>query len=158
MKKERIAQGLTVLLMGAILGFFAYRKRGAAPREAEASAPESAVWRMVEASRDADPERYLESYTGEMERLLRRNSLEMGSPKFREYLSATYRQVKGIAVSAPQMISPSEGHMSVEYVYADHNETQQVYVRRMGREWKIFRVESAERIKTLIPYGTPATQ
>ena len=156
MKKKTLAQGLTLLLIASIFGFFAYKQRASAP--AEDNTPESAIWRMVDASRAADLEPYLQCYTGEMERLLRRNLQEMGAARFREYLANTHRQVKGVAVSPPQMASPSEGRISVEYVYQDRNEVQQVHVRLVGKQWKIFRVDSAERIKTLVPYGTPVTE
>lgn len=154
--KKKIAQALTLVLMACLLGFFAFRQRGSAP--VEENTAESAIWRMVDAARAADPERYLDCYTGEMERQLRRNLQEMGSARFGEYLSSSHRQVKGIAVSPPQMSSPTEGRISVEYVYQDRNEVQQVQVRQVGKQWKIFRVESAERIKTLVPYGTPVTE
>ena len=154
---RRIAQLLTVLLMGAVLGAVLWRKR---PAEASApeNTPETAIWRMVDASRAGDVERYLACYTGEMARLLRQNLLEMGEPRFREYLLATHRAVKGVAVSPPQMTSATEGRIPVEYVYQDRNEVQQVYLRNDPGGWKIFRVESAERVPTLIPYGTPVTE
>jgi hypothetical protein len=56
------------------------------------------------------------------------------------------------------MSSAGEGRIAVEYVYQDRNEVQQVVVRREGGQWKIVQVESAERIKTLVPYGTPVTE
>jgi hypothetical protein len=156
-KKKTVAQILTLALIAAIVGFFIYKQRPpAAP--AEQNGPESAVWRMVDASRAADAEKYLSCYTGEMEGLLRKNFQEMGAERFREYLSGTHRQIKGIAVSPPQMTSAAEARISVEYVYQDRNEVQQVLVRQVGRQWKIFQVLSAERIKTLVPYGTPVTE
>jgi hypothetical protein len=112
---------------------------------------------MVDASRSADPERYVACYTGVMERFLRQNLQEMGSAKFREYLSNSIRLVKGIAVSAPEATAPSEKRVSVEYVYEDRNEKQQVYLQQVGNEWKILRVEATEHIKTLVPYGAPVT-
>jgi hypothetical protein len=90
-----------------------------------------------------------------MQLFLRQNLEEMGPAKFREYLSNSLRPVKGIAVSAPETTAPSEKRVSVEYVYADRNEKQQMYLRRVGKEWKIFRVDTTERTKTLVPYGTP---
>lgn len=158
-KSKKLSQALTFVLLVALLGIFAYRAyQQSASGFREENIPQSAIWRMVDASRAADLERYLDCYTGEMERFLRQNLQEMGPARFREYLSATQRQVKGIAVSAPQMSSPREGRVSVEYVYADRNEVQQVYLRQVGKQWKIFRVEGAERIKTLVPYGAPVTE
>ncbi len=159
MTKKTAGQALTLLLMASILGFFAYRQRARAPAAAAGeNSPESALWRMVEAARAADIEPYLECYTGEMERLLRQNLKEMGPEKFRAYLLETQRQVKGVAISPPQMASPTEGRVPVEYVYQDRNEVQQVHLRQVGGRWKIFRVETAERVKTLVPYGTPVTE
>ena len=156
MTKRNLAQFLTLALLAAIVGLIVYKKRPApAPVE---SGPESAIWRMVDASRAADPEKYLACYSGEMERQLRQNYREMGAERFQEYLAGTHRQIKGIAVSPPQMSSAGEGRIAVEYVYQDRNEVQQVVVRREGGEWKIVQVESAERIKTLVPYGTPVTE
>jgi len=155
-KKKKLAQALTLALILGALGFFAYRQRAAAP--AEDNTPESAIWRMLDASREADPERYLNCYTGELEQQLRQNFREMGGEKFRQYLASTHRQIKGIAVFPPQMTSSAERRLPVEYVYQDRNETQQVHVRQVGKQWKIFRVEGAERIKTLVPYGTPVTE
>lgn len=156
MTKRNLAQFLTLALLAAIVGLIVYKKRPApAPVE---SGPESAIWRMVDASRAADPEKYLACYSGEMERQLRQNYREMGAERFQEYLAGTHRQIKGIAVSPPQMSSAGEGRIAVEYVYQDRNEVQQVVVRREGGQWKIVQVESAERIKTLVPYGTPVTE
>lgn len=153
--KRKTSQILTAVLLAALLGVFAYRQRRV--RASEGDTPEAAIWRMVDASRASDPERYLASYTGEMETLLRRNLQDMGPVKFRNYLSNSIRPVKGIAVSAPETVSAAERRVSIEYVYEDRNEVQQVYLRQVGRQWKIERVEGAEQIKTLVPYGTPVT-
>lgn len=156
MDKRTVSQTLTALLLTSLLGFFAYKERVRAPTT-QSEQPESVIWRMVDASRSADPERYLACYTGEMRRFLGQNLEEMGSDKFREYLSNSLRPVKGVAVSAPESTSPSEKRVSVEYVYEDRNEKQQIYLRQVGHEWKILRVEATERMKTLVPYGAPVT-
>ncbi len=156
--KKRFAQVLTVALIGGLFGFFAYRQRRAAPVTTEADGPESAIWRMVDASRAGDPERYLGCYSGEMERQLRQNLKDMGEARFREYLESRQREIKGIAVSPPRISSNGDALVKVEYVFADRNETQQVLVRRVGQQWRILRVDGAERIKTLVPYGTPVTE
>ena len=48
--------------------------------------------------------------------------------------------------------------VQVEYVYADRNEVQFVYLIKEGRRWKISAVDSAQRVKTLVPYGSPVTE
>ncbi len=157
--RKRAAQVLTFALIAGILGVFAYRQRTRTSAAAsEESGPESAVWRMVDASRTGDIETYLNCYTGDLQNQLRRNAQEMGSEKFGAYLKTSYAQVKGIAVSAPQMASATEARVPVEYVYQDRNELQQVHVRGEGKMWRIFRVDSAERVKTLVPYGTPVAE
>ncbi len=153
MNKKTASQALTIILLAALLGIFAYKKRPMA--SAVENSPESIIWQMVDASRASDAEGYMKCYTGEMERALRQNLQDMGQAKFRDYLSSSLRQVKGIAVSPPQTTSSDERRVSVEYVYQDRSEVQQVYLRQVGRRWKIYRVEGSERVKTLVPYGTP---
>jgi hypothetical protein len=55
----------------------------------------------------------------------------------------------------PQPLTEREVKLKVEYVYQDRNETQQLYVEKTPGGWRIARVDSAERVKTLVPYGTP---
>ena len=60
-----------------------------------------------------------------------------------------------MALQEPQALTDREVKVRVEYVYQDRNEVQQMYLEKSGNNWKITRVDSAERIKTLVPYGTP---
>ena len=149
---------LTCIVILALLGVFVYKRRSAMPQKENENAAESAIWRMLEAARTADVERYLSCYTGETAALLQKNVQEMGVAGFSKYLSNSMRQVKGIAVFSPEENSTDERRLSVEYIYEDRNEVQQYYLRQVGKEWKIFRIESAERVKTLVPYGAPATE
>jgi hypothetical protein len=169
MNRPVLSQALTIALMAVILWFAASRQRAASPQasrpasvESNASRPESAgarpesvVWRMLDASRDGDPARYLECYAGEIEPRLRKGFQEMGSARSRDYLQEAHRQLKGVAVRSLQMSSPSEAQMTVEYVYEDRNEIQHVYVQSVDGLWKIERLDGAERIRTLVPYGAP---
>ena len=169
MNPSVLSRVLTIALMVGILWVAAYKQRAVSSQarrsvtvesnapgpEGAGGRPESVVWRMVDASRAGDPDRYVECYTGEMEPRLRGDFQEMGSARSRDYLLEAHQQLKGVAVRAPRMSSPVEAQIPVEYVYEDRNEVQQVYVKRVDRVWKIERVEGAERIKTLIPYGTP---
>ena len=43
----------------------------------------------------------------------------------------------------------------VEYVYADRNEAQQLYLENQGDGWKISGVSAAVHVDTPVPYGTP---
>ncbi len=158
MRRQRLAQALTLALLAGLAGAFIYRQRTAATGRGGEASPESTIWRMLEASRARDPNRYLNCFTGDLERRLEKHLQEMGRARFDESLANALRPVKGVAVRAPQMISDTEGLVSVEYVYADGNEVQQVYLRRVGAEWKIYRVDGAERARALIPYGTPVNE
>ena len=45
--------------------------------------------------------------------------------------------------------------MRVEYVYQDRNEAQMMFLEKAQGGWRIARVDGTERVKTLVPYGTP---
>jgi hypothetical protein len=129
--------------------------RATASKAVGEGAPESAVWRLVDAARAGDPGRYLECYTGDLKPRIRRDFQEMGPVRSRDYLVDAHRQLKGVTVRSPQMSSAFEAQLPVEYVYEDRNEVQRIYVKKVDGLWKIDRVDGAERIKTPVPYGTP---
>jgi len=154
MKKNRIAQILTAAALGTALLVVVARQRRPAdvqPRDT----PQSAVYAMLDAARDGDVKRYLACYTGPMENALQRAIAESGEPKFAAYLKETNAAVKGVAVMPPEALSDREVKLRVEYVYQDRNEVQTLYLEKAGNAWRIARLETAERIKTLVPYGTP---
>jgi len=39
-------------------------------------------------------------------------------------------------------------------VYRDRDEAQNYYLEQAGGNWKIYRQENSEGVKTLVPYGT----
>jgi hypothetical protein len=154
MKKNRIAQILTAAALGTALLVVVARQRRPAdvqPRDT----PQSAVYAMLDAARDGDVKRYLACHTGPMENALQRAIAESGEPKFAAYLKETNAAIKGVAVMPPEALSDREVKLRVEYVYQDRNEVQTLYLEKAGNAWRIARLETAERIKTLIPYGTP---
>src|SRR5262249_21126855 len=116
MRKEALARILTCALMAAIVLFLGYRRRTTEQSTVVQEAPESAVWKMLDAWKSSDPEKYLDCYTGEMQVTLRRNLLEMGAEGFRRYLSETHSQLKGAAVSSSPPGSAGENRIHVEYV------------------------------------------
>jgi len=63
--------------------------------------------------------------------------------------------IKGVAISDPQQTGDNAASVRVEYVYEERNEAQTVHLEKVNGIWKIARVDGAERIKTLVPYGTP---
>ena len=158
MSKQRRAQILTVSLLAAIIGVVIVRNTGlraSIPQlggRAEAT-PEDTIYAMLDAARAGDVKKYLASYTGQMEQSLKQTVSE--SADFSKYLKYSNAAIKGIAMQEPQALSDREVKARVEYIYQDRNEAQFMYLEKTPGGWKIARVDSAERVKTLIPYGTP---
>jgi len=166
MSRPQTARMLTLAVLGLSLALVLARKAGwelpssvAAPfrpadppRPAE---PRDAIYKMLDAARQGDAAAYLSCYSGQMQAMLRQSAQQMRPGAFSEYLRNTNQQIKGIALSEPVALTQSEVRVRVEYVYQDRNEAQQMYLEKAGERWLIARVDAAERVKTLVPYGTP---
>jgi hypothetical protein len=170
MTKQRQARYLTLAVIAAALVVVVGQKAGwqlpagstllrpAEPPKGAPSGPEprDAIYKMLDAARIGDAAAYLACYTGQMETMLRQSQAEMGAQKFSQYLIDSNKEIKGIALSEPVSLTDRESRVRVEYVYQDRNEAQQVYLEKAaGGTWRIARVDSTERVKTLVPYGTP---
>jgi hypothetical protein len=110
---------------------------------------------MLDAARAGDVDAYLGKYTGQMETALRRSVADSGTEAFARYLRESNAAIKGVALSEPQALTDREVKLRVEYVYQDRNEAQSMYLERGPGGWRIARLDGAERVKTLVPYGTP---
>ena len=110
---------------------------------------------MLDAAREGNPRKYLAAHTGQMEAALKQAIAEKGEAAFAAYLKQFNAPIKGIAILEPQVLTDREVKLRVEYVYQDRNEAQIMYLEKVSGAWRIARVESTERVKTLIPYGTP---
>jgi hypothetical protein len=128
--------------------------RSLKPRE---KTPEDAIYAMLDAVRLGDPQAYLDSYAGQMKEQLGQTIKESGTAKFTDYLRTSNASVQGVALSPPQPVTDGLVKVRVEYVYRDRNEVQFVYLSKSGSDWKISKVDGAERIKTLVPFGTAVT-
>jgi hypothetical protein len=148
-KKRHIA---TVLVIGLLAGgvYFLQRKKPASDPQ-----PQDCIYSMLDAARSGNVAGYLGSYTGEMAGALRQSVRETGEAAFAKYLRDTNASIKGLALQAPQAASGETVNVRVEYIYQDRNEAQTMVLQRDGGVWKIARVDGAERVKTLVPYGTP---
>jgi hypothetical protein len=168
MTKERKAQIITVFVLGAAVlvavgrkGVWqaaASRMTDLAPAAARAKAdptPQDVIYAVLDAAREGDVKKYLAGYTGQMLASLRQSIAEKTESDFARYLKDTNASIKGIAITEPQTLTDREVKVRVEYVYQDRNEVQYMYLEKSGSEWKITRVDSTERVKTLVPYGTP---
>ena len=145
MKNDRKAQVATLALLLAAAGFALLRNR---PAPTASQTPQDTIYAMVNAARAGDVKAYLACYTGPMEAALRQTLTA-------QYLRDSHAAMKGTAVSDPQAISDHEASVRVEYVYQDRNEVQTVTLEKGPTGWKISRAEGDERVRTLIPYGTP---
>jgi hypothetical protein len=149
--RERKAQIVTLAVLGAAVAGIAVFKRRPAPPPT----PQDAVYRMLDAARDGDVNKYLAAYTGPMEASLKQAVAESGKAAFARYLRDSNAAIKGVALMEPQPLAEREVKLRVDYVYQDRNEVQQMVLERTPAGWRIARVEAAERVKTLVPYGTP---
>jgi hypothetical protein len=164
MTRERRATFLTAAVMIALLGVGLERKASwrvpdframayqlkAAPPE-----PQDTIYATLNAARAGDVQRYLANYTGAMERALKQAVAESGEASFTRYLIQSNEDVKGLAVGQPEKVSNLEVKVRVEAIYQDRNEAQTMYLEKGPGGWKISRADSNERVKTLVPYGTP---
>lgn len=166
MTKQRRAQILTGMLMAGALGAVLVKNAGWSPGAVAGAlpaaiqpkadpTPQDTIYSMFDAARDGDVRGYVDHYTGQMLTSLRQSVAEQGEGNFSRYLKEANAPVKGIAIMEPQGLTDREVKLRVEYVYADRNEVQVFYLEKLGKDWRIARLDSTERIKTLIPYGTP---
>jgi hypothetical protein len=160
MTRERKTQIATigVLCLAAILAVAAKNgwrwpfSRSSAFREAT---PQGAIYSMLDAARTGDVKSYPASYTGQMQAELVSSVKESTPESFARYLRDSNAAIKGVAVNEPENVSDREAKVRVEYIYQDRNEVQIIYMEMTAAGWKIARADGAERIKTLVPFGTP---
>lgn len=156
MTKQRKVQALTVGVLAATVAAVGVGRSGWRPSSVKAEpTAQDVIYRMLDAARDGDVRSYLAAFAGPMEISLRQAIAESTETGFAKYLKDTNAPVKGIAITEPQAVSESEVKARVEFVFQDRNEAQDMYLSRIGSDWKITKVNAAERVKTLIPYGTP---
>jgi hypothetical protein len=121
------------------------------------ASPADVVYRMLDAARAGKTNVYLECFSGSLKEQLAQTVKESSEERFSGYLVNQNAAFAGVAVSTAERPTDDEVQVRVEYVYKDRSEVQSVYLRRQGSDWKIDKVTSANRIKTLIPYGTVVT-
>ena len=165
MTKERQRQTATIAVLALALGLALARQNGwrvpslapstARPAPGPRDAIYAAIYAMLAGARAGDVNAYLASYTGQMEAALQASVRESTPDGFARYLRDSNAQIKGVALTEPEPLSASQFKVRVEYVYQDRNEAQTIYLEKVDGAWKISRVDGAERVKTLVPYGTP---
>lgn len=142
------ARLITAVALVALGLFVVARPRGSVVTPG--STPQETIYAMLEAARQGDAAAWLNYYTGALGESLRRSAAEQGEARFAQALREANAPIKGIAVS-----DLSAAKLRVEFVYADRNEAQVFHLEKEGGRWKIARLEAAERVQTLVPYGSP---
>lgn len=161
MKKQRIAQIVTIAILAIALLFAIGRNKGwsltslPAAIPGDDAAPQDAIYAMLDAARQGNVEAYLVSFAGAQEARLRQSISDSTPAHFAKYLQEMNSAVKGVAVTAPETTAPNQVRVRVEYVYQDRNEAQVMQMEKRGAAWKIVDVSSSDRIRTIVPYGTP---
>jgi hypothetical protein len=155
---KRKAQIVTIAVLACVVGAVIVKRwrPSIAARPVvvkEEAAPQDVIYAMLDAAREGDVNKYIASYTGQMETSLRQAIAE--SPDFSKYLKDSNAAIKGVAIAEPQQTADREVKARVEYVFQDRNEVQFMFMEKTPQGWRIARVDSAERVKTLVPYGTP---
>jgi hypothetical protein len=121
-----------------------------------AATPEDTVYAMLDAARVGNVKAYLDCFSGPLRDQLAATVKESTEAKFKSYLTTQNASFQSIAVMVTDR-GDEQAIVRLEYVYNDRNEVQNVELKKEGIRWKIFKVEGAQPIKTLIPYGTPVT-
>ncbi len=157
MAQQRTAQVVTIAVIALIVAIVAIRQSGWKPsrRPSREQTPQDAIYAMLDAAREGDVEGYVEHYAGQIRATLEQAIEEQGEDGFARYLRESNAPIKGIAITEPEKIAPGQVKARVEYVYADRNEVQYMYLTRRDGRWVITRVDAVQRIETVIPYGTP---
>ena len=116
--------------------------------------PEDGVYAMFDAARAGDAQAYLDCFSGPLREQLAATAKE--DAKFKEYLIRQNSAVQGMAVTVTDRPNADEARVRLEYVYSDHNEVQNVHLKRVGARWKIINIDGAQPVHPLVPYGTKA--
>jgi hypothetical protein len=147
---------LVVLLLALTLAIVQNsRWQAARPASSEPSGPPDTIYAMLDAARSGNVSKYLARYTGPMLASLQASLRDTTEAAFSKYLLDSSRAVKGIALGEPQLSGAREASVRVEFVYQDRNEVQIMRLEKENGEWRISSVDGQERVKTLVPYGTP---
>ena len=122
------------------------------------SNPEDGIYAMFDAARVGDAQAYLDCFAGPLRDQLAATAKEDSAAKFKAYLISQNSAVQGMAVTVTDRPNADEARARVVYVYSDHNEVQNVHLRREGRRWKIVSMDGAQPVQPIVPYGTKATE
>ena len=155
--KQRLPAIITVLLIISAIAYFAKRNQPASTNDAPVT-PEDVIWRMSDAAREGDVNAYLDCFDGALKNNLQRTVAEMGAAQFSQYLKRLNGEMTGIAVSDFEQVSENEATLRVEFVFRGKNEAQKHHFKLVNGVWRIDKLDGAEQIKPLTPYGSSVVE
>jgi len=163
MTKQAQAKIVTGLVLAGVVAFVVAQRQGVEVSDAPAvfgsrekpAEPRETIYRMLDAGAEGDVEAYIDCYAGETARQLTQSVEEMTAEGFANYLVDRNQAVKGIAINEPEETAENAVKVRIEYVYEDRNEAQTLYLDRLDGDWKIVEVDDAQRVPTVVEYGTP---
>src|SRR5208283_1036635 len=106
------------------------------------SNPEDGIYAMFDAARAGNARAYLDCFSGSLREQLAATAKE--DAKFKEYLTRQNSGVQGMAVTVTDRPNPEEARVRLEYVYSDHNEVQNIHLKREGARWRITTMDGAQ--------------
>lgn len=119
------------------------------------ASPEDGIYAMFDAARAGNAQAYLDCFSGTLRNQLAATAKE--DAKFKEYLIRQNSAVQGMAVTVTDRPNADEARARVEYIYRDHNEVQNVRLKREGPRWKITNMDGAQPVQPIVPYGAKAS-
>ena len=99
----------------------------------------------------------LDCFSGPLREQLASTAKEESAAKIKAYLITQNSALQGMAVTVTDRPNADEARARVEYVYSDHNEVQNVHLKREGARWEIINIDGAQPLQPLVPYGSKAS-
>jgi len=129
---------------------------------ATAASPEECVEQMLAAADRGDIEGYLDCFTGREREEIERDVAQQSREGFARSLADAQRSMKGRSVQLAMAEAdaatgppPDTAEVTVERIYANHNQRQTYFLRRTFSGWKIEGLRGATNFQPPVPYGTP---
>ncbi|NWG75815.1 MAG: nuclear transport factor 2 family protein [Rubrivivax sp.] len=112
---------------------------------------------LIRATREGDVRGYLACFGEPLRGELKAAIDRQGRAAFAESLRASMQPVTGVTTSNVRL-DGDRATLTLEWVYREDSDSQQVELRRLGGRWRITSMSGQTRLKLDVPYGTPVLQ
>lgn len=157
--KHALAGIVTLALIAGVLLVGRGQRAATVPT---AASPEECVEQMLAAADRGDIDAYLDHFTGRQRDEIARDLAQQTREGFARSLAEAQTAMKGrsvqlAATDAKAATGPplDTAEVTVERVYANHNQRQTYLLRRTSAGWKIEALRGATNFQPPVPYGTP---